>query len=61
MAAVSDCSRAGDAVLAAYTASVLLCGGVRGDLRLALHEYRALQVAKVDGGEEGQAVMKKAP
>jgi len=56
VAAVSDRSRAGDVVLAAYAASVLLRGGVRGDLCVALREHRAVQVAKVAGGAEGEAV-----
>src|SRR6266702_28002 len=58
---MSDRGRAGDVVLAAYAASVRLCDGVRGDLCVALREHRALQVAEVDGGEEGEAVNEKAP
>lgn len=54
-----DRRRSGDVVLAAYAASVLFCGGVCGDLCVALCEYRTVQVAAVDGGEEGEAVIEK--
>lgn len=56
-----DRRRSGDVVLAAYAASVLFRGGVRRDLCVALYEYRTVQVAAVDGGEERQKVIKKAP
>ena len=59
MAAVADRGRAGDAVLAAHAASVLLRCRVRRDLCVALREHRAIQVAEVDGGEEGEAVTSK--
>lgn len=56
---MSDRRRSGNVVLAAYAASVLFCGGVCGDLCVALYEYRTVQVAAVDGGEEGEAVIEK--
>jgi hypothetical protein len=59
VAAVSDRSRAGDVVLAAHAASVVLRGSVRGDLCVALHEHRAVQVAEMDGGAEGEALDSK--
>ena len=50
--AVPDCCHCGYAVLATHAASVLLCRGVRADLRVALRRHRPVQVAEVAGDPE---------
>src|SRR5271165_6753295 len=49
------CRHSSDIVLAAYAAPVLLCRGVCRDLRVAVREYCAIQVAAMAGGAEGLA------